>query len=411
VSDEQFREKERRDAMQDCIKRALMVALIVAVVAVGAIGCATQERASPTATPKEAYKVGAVFAVTGFNAPLGTPEQQTVDMLVEQINAAGGVNGHPLDVIVYDTKSDTTECVTLVKRLLDQDKVVAVIGPSSTGESLALLDTIKGANTTLVSCAASATIVQPVNERYWVFKTPQSDILAIQEIMGYLHTLGIDKVGLITDAAGFGKTGRDALVVELPKGNITIVGDEKFGTQDTDMTVQLTKIKGTDAEAVICWGTNPGPAIVAKNMKDLNMTIPLIQSHGIANMRFIELAGAAANGVVFPAGKLLVAEQLPATDPQRELLIKYKQDFEAAYGNGTANTFGGHAYDALMMVVGALNSAGPDKAKIRDYIEKNIVNWPGTGGVFNMSPQEHNGLGPGAFVMIKIVDGKWTWLK
>jgi len=397
--------------MQDYVKRALIVALIVAVVAIGATGCATQQQASPTPaqSPLAPYKVGAVFAVTGFNSPLGTPEQQTVEMLENQINAAGGINGHPLDVVVYDTASDTPTCVTLVKRLLDQDKVVAVIGPSSTGESLALLDTVKAANTTLVSCAASATIVQPVN--YWVFKTPQSDILAIKEIITYLHTLGINKVGLITDAAGFGKTGRDALLVELPKGNITIVADEKFETTATDMTVQMTKIGGTDAQAVICWGTNPGPAIVAKNMKDLNMTIPLIQSHGIANMKFIELAGAAANGVVFPAGKLLVAEQLSASDPQRALLVKYKQDFEAAYGNGTANTFGGHAYDALIMVVDALEAVGPDKAAIRGYIENDIVNWPGTGGVFNMSPQDHNGLGPGAFVMIKIVDGKWTWLK
>jgi branched-chain amino acid transport system substrate-binding protein len=389
--------------MRNYLKYAVVLILVAAVLALSGLSCAEE--------PKEAYKVGAVFAVTGFNSPLGTPEKQTVEMLVEQINAAGGIDGHPLEVIIYDTESDTTECVTLVKKLVEQDNVVAVIGPTSTGESLALVDYMTSSQIPLVSCAASSKIVEPVDQRYWIFKTPQSDVLAIREIINYLKSRGITKVGLLTDSAGFGSTGRDALLVHLPAAGITIVADEKFGTQDTDMTTQLTKIGSTDAQAVICWGTNPGPAIIAKNMDELNMTIPLINSHGIANKAFIDLAGEHANGVIFPAGKLLVAEQLDDTDPQKDLLLKYKHDFEAKYGLGTANTFGGHAYDALMMVVEALDAVGPDKAAIRDYIETNIRNWPGTGGVFNMSSTDHNGLGEGAFVMIEIVDGKWTWLK
>ncbi len=380
---------------------ALLVLLVPAV-----IGCAKP-------APKEDYKVGAVFAVTGMNSPLGTPEKQTVEMMVEQINAAGGIDGHKLNVIVYDTTSDVTECVKLVNRLIEQDGVVAVIGPSSTGESLALIDTVTKAEIPLVSCAASATIVKAADGTVpkWVFKTPQSDILAINEITAYLNKIGVKKVGLITDAGGFGSTGRTALVAELPKAGFEIVADEKFGTADTDMTTQLTKIKGSGAEAVICWGTNPGPALIAKNMKQLGMTVPLINSHGIANLKFIELAEDAANGVIFPAGKLLVADQLQDSDPQKAVLLQYKKDFEAKYGAGKTDTFGGHAYDALTMVVKALTAVGADKAKIRDYIENNIKNMPGTGGMFTMSPTEHNGLSQGAFVMIKIVDRKWTWLK
>ncbi len=382
----------------------LAVLLMVVVLVLGAtVAC--------TAKPKESYKVGAVFAVTGFNAPLGTPERQTVEMMVAQINAKGGINGHPLEVIVYDTGSVTDECVKLTKRLIEQDKVLAVIGPTSTGESLAIIDTMTKAGTPLISCAASAQIVEPVAEKKWVFKTPQSDVLAINEITGYLSGQGINKVALLTDAGGFGSTGRTALLAELPKADFNIVADEKFGTSDTDMTTQLTKIKGTEAQAIICWGTNPGPALIARNLKQLNMTLPIINSHGIANMQFIDLAGDAANGVIFPAGKLLVAEQLSDSDPQKALLVQYKKDFEAKYGAGTTNTFGGHAYDALTMVVEALKKVGPDKAKIRDYIENNIKDFPGTGGVFNMSATDHNGLSKGAFVMIKIVDGKWTWLK
>jgi branched-chain amino acid transport system substrate-binding protein len=370
----------------------------------------TSSSASTTATG-EPYKVGAVFAVTGFNSPLGTPEKQTVELLVDQINARGGINGHPLEVVTYDTTSDTTECVKLVKRLIEQDGVVAIIGPSSTGESLALVDTVTKAQIPLISCAASAQIVQPVNERKWVFKTPQSDILAVKEIIKYLNSKSINKVALICDSAGFGSTGHDALVAALPGAGFTIVADEKFGTSDTDMTTQLTKINGAGPQAVICWGTNPGPALVAKNMKQLNMTIPLINSHGIANQKFIELAGDAANGVIFPAGKLLVADQLLDSDPQKAVLESYKTDFETKYGAGTINTFGGHAYDAVSIVVKALSAVGPDKANIRDYIENNIQNFPGTGGMFNMSPTDHNGLSEGAFVMIQIQNGKWAWLK
>lgn len=384
------------------MKKVLRLAMLL-VVLTSLLGCASK--------PKEPYKVGAVFAVTGFNSPLGTPEKQTVEMMVEQINAKGGIDGHPLQVIVYDTTSDATECVKLVKRLIEQDNVLAVIGPTSTGESLALVDTMTKAEIPLISCAASAQIVTPVAERKWVFKTPQSDVLAINEISEYLAKIGVKKVGLLCDAGGFGATGRTALVDALPKAGFTIVADEKFGTSDTDMTVQLTKIGGSGAEAIICWGTNPGPALIAKNMKQLNMTMPLINSHGIANPQFIELAGDAANGVIFPAGKLLVASQLPDSDPQKSVLVKYLKDFETKYGAGTFSTFGGHAYDALAMVVDALAKVGADKAKIRDYIENNIKNYPGTGGMFNMSPTEHNGLAKGCFVMIKIAGGKWTWLK
>ncbi len=409
-----------------------LVLVLIATVAASSFGCggtgsgspsnspsakptgstAASPSASPSAAAKEPYKIGAVFAESGNNSPLGTPEKQTAEMMAAQINAAGGINGHPLELIAYDTKSETTECVTLVKKLIEQDKVLAIIGPSSTGESMAILDTVTKAGIPLVSCAASAQITDfSLGDRKWVFKTPQSDVLAINEIMDYLNKNSIKNVALLTDSAGYGQTGRTALVDVLPKNGFNIVADEKFGTTDTDMTTQLTKIKGTDAKAVICWGTNPGPAMVARGMKQLEMTLPLINSHGIANLKFIELAGEAANGVIFPAGKLLVADQLADTDPQKTVLVQYKKDFEAKYGAGKTDTFGGHAYDALNIVVKALTAVGGDKAKIRDYIEGSVKDLPGTGGMFNMSATDHNGLSKGAFVMIKIVDQKWTWLK
>jgi branched-chain amino acid transport system substrate-binding protein len=366
------------------------------VVLVATAGCGAQA--------PETYKVGALFAVTGFNSPLGTPEKETAKMLEEQINAKGGIKGHKLEVVAYDTESDETKAVTLAKKLIEQDKVLAIIGPSSTGESLALVDTVEKAQLPLVSAAASAQIVQPVKK--WVFKTPQSDALAVAEVYEYLKAKGLTSVALLTSSGGFGTTGKAALDAAAPQAGIKIVASETFGDKDTDMTVQLTKIKGTDAKALIVWGTNPGPALIAKNAKQLGLTLPIFNSHGIANEKFLELAGDAANGVIFPAGRLLVADGLPDADPQKAVLTGYAKDFKAKY-NKAADTFGGHAYDALSLVASALEKAGPDKAKIRDELE-NTKGFVGTGGVFNMSSQDHNGLAKGAFVMIKVANGKWT---
>lgn len=407
--------------MRNYLKYAVVLILAAAVLALGGLSCAEEESGGPTPTPteapKEPYKIGAVFASSGFNQPLGEFQKPTVEMLVKQINDAGGINGHPLEVIIYDTESDTTKCATLANKLIEQG-VLAIIGPTSTGESMALKPIVGQASLTLVSCAAGSVIVEPVGNNTYVFNTPQLDYVAIERIYTYLREQGITKIAVLSDTAGFGKAGRTWLVKQtmLDKYGLTIVadGDQTYGPSDVDMQAQLTKIKGTDAQAIVCWGTSPGPAIVARNMRTLGMTIPLLCSHGIAFKSFIETAGTAANGVIFCAGKMPVADQLPDTDPQKTLLLKYKADFDAWHGVGKANTFGGHAYDALWMVVDALKAVGPDKAKIRDYIENNIVNWPGTGGVFNMSPQDHNGLPRDpkqAMILVKIVDGKWTWLQ
>lgn len=371
--------------------------LLVSSLLVGLLGCSAAGSTEP-------IKIGGLFAVTGFNSPLGTPEKETALMLEEQINKAGGINGRPIKLIIYDTESDETKAVNLAKKLIEQDQVLAIIGPSSTGESLALVDTVEKAQVPLLSCAASAKIVQPVKK--WVFKTPQSDSLAVSEIYDYLKAKGLTKVALLTSSGGFGTTGKAALEEAAPTAGISIIASESFGDKDTDMTVQLTKIKGSEAQALIVWGTNPGPAIIAKNMKQLGMSMPLFQSHGIANRKFIELAGEAANGVIFPAGKLLVANGLPDSDPQKSLLVKYASDFKAKY-NKDADTFGGHAYDALMMIKAAIEKGGADKAKIRDELEK-LQGFVGTAGIFNMSAADHNGLGKGSFVIVKIVDGQWT---
>lgn len=359
---------------------------------------------------KEPYKIGALFAVTGAASFLGEPEKNTAIMLQEQINKAGGINGHPLEIIIEDTKSDETQAVLSAKKLLEKDKVLVIIGPSTTGESMALVPIMNNAKTPLISCAAGAPITQPVKERYWIFKTPQYDLSAVEAIYTYMKEKGIVQVGIITISTGFGDAGRKALHEMAPKYGMTIVADEKYGPKDSDMTTQLTKIKASGAQAVINWSVGPGQVIVTKNWHALKMGIPLYQSHGWGSKKNIELAGKAAEGVIAPLGRLVGWDKLPDKHPQKALLKKYTQDYEARY-KSEPGTFGGHAYDSIMMIAEALKKAGPDKKKIRDYIETKIQKWPGTGGIFNMSPGDHCGLDKDAFEMVVVKNGDWEILK
>jgi branched-chain amino acid transport system substrate-binding protein len=394
--------------MRKYFKLSLFVLMAVALVSTFAIGCGggTQEE-------KEAYKIGALFSTTGSQSNLGVPEENTVEMLVEKINADGGINGHDLEVIIYNDETDSTKCATLASKLIEQDEVLAIIGPTGTGNSMAIIDTVTTAEIPLVSCAAGATIVTPVADRFWVFKTPQTDKQVVTEIYVHLQSTNISKVAIITSTSGFGQGGKTYLESEASKYGITIVDNQTFGSDDTSMVSQLTHIKGTDAQVVICWDTDKASAVVAKDMKTLQFTIPLYCSHGIANQAFIDAAGDAANGVIFPAGKLLVVDEVPATDPQKEVLTSYKNEYLAAYPNTSISTFGGHAYDALYMVVDALEnmdeglSLADSRAAIRDGLE-NITDFVGISGVFTMSPEDHLGMQPGSLALIEIVDGTWT---
>jgi branched-chain amino acid transport system substrate-binding protein len=257
----------------------------------------------------------------------------------------------------------------------------------------------------LISCAASVLITQPWQERLWVFSTPQRDNHAIEKLIGYMKAHNMKRVGFIYVSNKFGDSGRQQAELLLPKAGIKIVATETFGPEDTVMTTQVTNLARANPDAIICWGTNPGPARIAATMYDMKLKIPLLQSHGVANRKFIELAGPGAEGVVLPAGRLIVADQIPASNPQKKALLAYARAYKARFGQ-PADTFGGHASDAIQLVVKALRAVGPDRAKIRDYIEK-TKGFVGIGGIFNFSRQDHNGLTGDAFVMVRIENGQW----
>jgi branched-chain amino acid transport system substrate-binding protein len=361
-----------------------------------AAGCAKGPETEP-------YVVGAIFSITGPQSYLGEPERNTAEMLAEAINAGGGVKGHPLKLVVYDDEGDVTKARLHAEKLLQKDNALAIIGPSLTHTSMTVLDTTQKAKVPLISCAAGVGITAPAKERQWVFKTAQTDQMAVSRIYQYLQKKGTAKVAILTVSTGFGVSGKEQLLALAPKFGIEVVSQEVFGEKDTDMTPQLTKMRGTPAQAIICWGTGPAPALVAKNMKQLGVAIPLIQSHGAASKKFIELAGDAGDGILLPAGKLAVFAQLPDTDPQKAVCKEYAEKYQAKF-KAPVSSFGGYAYDALKMLTKALEQAGKDKEKIRAALE-GVKNYVGVSGIFNMSPEDHNGLTPEAFVMVKIEKG------
>jgi branched-chain amino acid transport system substrate-binding protein len=359
----------------------------------------------------EAYKIGAILAITGPASSLGIPERDTVLMLQEELDAAGGIVGpdglkHPVEIIVYDTESDETKAVLAAKKLIDEDGVALVIGPTQSGTTLALVDTMQKAEVPLISCAASIKIVEPAAERTWVFKTAPSDRLVVSALIDHLVAQGLTKVAWISLNNAFGDSGKVEFEAAAPAAGIEIVTSEKFEAADTDMTAQLTKIRGTDAQALVVWAIPPSASAVTKNAYDLGMDLPIFHSHGIANQAFIDLASPeAAEGVIFPSGKIIVADQLPDSDPQKAVLVKYANDYESKYEVAPV-TFGGHAWDAIKLAVQIMGKVGADRAKIRDELEK-TQGFVGIGGVFDFSAEDHNGLDTRAITMVQIRDGVW----
>jgi branched-chain amino acid transport system substrate-binding protein len=320
-------------------------------------------------------------------------------------------------LIIYNNKSTKTKTLLATKKTIKKDKVAAVLCCSQSGTSLAIKNTVQAAKVPMVSMAASVKIVEPVKDSFWVFKTPQSDSLIAGVLVDYLVSKKITRVAWMNVDNAFGDSGRLEFDWLAKKAGIAIVANERFGDKDVDMTTQLTKVKGSDAQALVVWAIPPAASVVTKNAKELGLTIPLFQSHGIGNKRFLDLAGPAANGVKFPAGKLLKAEELPDNDAQKKTLVAYAKAFEGKYG--PRNTFGGHGWDAIWLAYKAIEAAAartnPDdlptfRAAIRDELEK-IKEFIGIGGIFSMSTTDHNGLDKRAVTMYEIVNGQWQLAK
>ncbi|MBL4901485.1 MAG: ABC transporter substrate-binding protein [Desulfocapsa sp.] len=353
----------------------------------------------------ETIKIGAILAVTGGASFLGGPEARSLEMVVDEINAKGGINGNTIELIIKDSAASPEKAISFAKQLIEEDKVLAIIGPSTSGETMKIKNICQQAKTPLISCGAAEVIVSPVAS--YVFKTPQKDSFAVKKIYMEMNKMGISKIAVLAGNTGFGKAGKRQLLKIAPEFGIEVVEVEVYDKKSNDLSAVVAKIKANkDVQAVVNWSIVPAQAIVPKNMRQSGWDVPLFQSHGFGNIKYVEAAGAAAEGIIFPAGRLLIAGSLPDDNPQKAVLMAYKKNYELRF-NEPASTFGGHAYDAITILAAAIAEVGNDRDKVRTAIE-NLQNFPGTGGVFSFSPEDHNGLGIDAFQMMTVKDGKFV---
>lgn len=364
---------------------------------------------SSTETSGDPIKIAGIFSASGGAAALGEPEMQTIKMLVEEKNAAGGINGQKIELITYDDKSDQNEAILAMKKALTQDKVSIVIGGTSSGNSLAMLPLAEQNQVPYISVAASKQIYMSEDgkPRKWVFKMPQDDKQAVERILQYLKDKNLTKVAWLNVANSYGTGGHDEFVKNAAQYGVEPVIEDEFEATVADAKPLLTRVKKANPDAIIVWGTVQESAVVIKNIRELALDIPILASHGIATNQFIEVAGAAANDVVLPTGKLLVADSLEDSNPQKELLLAYNKNYTAKY-NKPASTFGAYAADAFKIATKAIEAKGSDSAALRDYIEQELGEFVGLTGTFNINADNHMGLSPDSFAMVRIVDGKWT---
>ncbi len=357
------------------------------------------------AAAADPIKIGSVLSVSGPAAFLGEPELKTLQMYVEETNAAGGLLGRKLELVSYDDGSEAAKANGFTKRLLDDDKVDALIGGTTTGATMGLYPLVEKAEIPFISLGGGVVIVDPVKK--WMFKVSHNDRMAAERVFADAKKHGWTKIALVSETSGFGQSGRKETLAAAPKAGVEIVADETYGPKDTDVTAQLSKIKAIPGvQAIFVFGLGQGPAIVTKNIAQLDMKLPIYQSHGVASEEFIRLAGPSAEGVRLTAAAVLVPDQLADSDPQKKVVKSYVAAYTAKTGQ-PISTFGGHARDAFFIWKAAVERAGTvDKAKVRDEIEK-TTGFAGTGGVVNMTAADHLGLETSAFRIIEIRDGKW----
>lgn len=354
----------------------------------------------------EPIKIGSVLSVTGPAAFLGDPELKTLQLYVEELNKKGGVLGRQLQLVHYDDGSDANKANGFAKRLIDDDKVDILVGGTTTGSTMSMVPLTEKASIPFISLAGAVVIIEPVKK--WVFKTPHTDRMAAEKVFEDMKKRGLTKVALLSETSGFGQSGKKETEGVAAKYGITLVANETYGPKDTDTSPQLTKIKNTTGvQAVFIFGLGQGPAIVAKNYKQLGITLPMYQSHGVASDDFLKLAGPAADGIRLPSPAQLIPAKLAANDPQKPVVTAYELAYKTRYKQD-ASTFGGYAYDGLMIAVDAIKRAGgTDKAKVRDAIEA-TKGYVGSSGNVNMSATDHMGLDLSSFRMLEIKGGDWT---
>jgi branched-chain amino acid transport system substrate-binding protein len=381
----------------------------IAILIITALALTTAIRPSVAAEP---VKLGAFFALSGPAAHIGTPTKLVAQMVVDKINKEGGINGRPIELVLGDTESDPAKAAVIAKKFIFSDKVAAIIGPTSTAEGMSVKKIVEEAGVPTFMTVGGDPVIMGGNfgPYTYVFKSPQRSSTAVRKLYGYLQAKGLTKVALFTASDSFGKDGLGWLDRLAPEFGISFTAKESFGPSDTDMTPQLTKIKNSAPQAIVTWTIGPAGSIVAKNKLQLGIAIPLFQCHGLPDPKYIELAGRAAEGDRMPATKLMVADALPASDPQVKVITEFVRLYRDVYRHDKEfpiNTHSGYAWDAITIVANAMKKAGTDSKALRAAIEE-TKGYVGISGVYNLTAEDHNGLGVDSLVMVQVKGGRFV---
>ncbi|HTG11863.1 MAG TPA: ABC transporter substrate-binding protein, partial [Candidatus Eisenbacteria bacterium] len=370
----------------------------------GAFGASARDQLRAQAP---AAGINVVYEEFGPAAFLGDRMKRSVELFVEEANKKGGLGGRRIELTLYDAGSESTQAVLAAKRLIEQDTVEAIVGDGNRSDiGLALVPSVQRAEVPLMSVSGATALVEPVKDRAWVFKSTVNDVEVVARLLDFFKKRGIKDVAMLNDTGAFGASARDQLRAQAPVAGVNVVYEE-FGPGDNDLTTQLTRIRGSNAKAIICWTVTPAGVVFLKNAQQLGLKQLLVHGFGFVADRYMQLAGDAAEGLMLTSLKFPVAEQLPDTDPIKATILDYKTRYRARYSEET-DVYGGQAWDGIGMVAQAITRAGgSDRGKIRAGLEEHVREYKGVGGVFTFSPQKHWGLAKSDVVMIEWRQGKF----
>lgn len=361
----------------------------------------------------EAIKVGVVLSLTGDASSLGVPEGDTLELYREELGIAGD---HPVEWILLDDGSDQTTAVSLVKRLIEDDGVAALVCCTTSPITLAAIDTAQSAGVPMISLGAAATIAHPVEEREFIFKTAVPDSIISAIIAAHMSDNGWNQAAFLGFDDGYGESGREQFEIAAPESGVDVIAEQSFPRDANDVTAEISQLQSAGPDAYLIWATPPGAVIAQQNLRDLGIEEPVYQSHGAANSTFIELGGAAVEGTYLGVPKLLVPNELSDDDPQKSVIVDYKQRYEDEAGAGTINVFGSESLDAYRIIHEALQRAVDQvevsnldefRSTVRDEIEA-TTDLVGITGIYTYSASDHEGLDAACCTMVQIVDGEWV---
>lgn len=382
---------------------------------------APKEEGGGTEAAGVPYKIGFVAAITGPGSGLGGPERNTAEMIAAQL-AENGIVGpddvrHDVEVIILDSESNPDSAASAASRLIEEEEVDVLVAGTLSGNSLAMLPLATEAEVPMISMGAAGSIVRDPDTgeaRYWIFKTPQENGHSAKWQAEYLKAQGVTSVCYLFENSGYGQDTLAQGTAAFEEAGIEIAYSDSFERSDTEFP-QVLSVQGAGCQAVVIGSIPPGASLAEAAVKDAMPDMLVVQGHGVCNQQFIDLAPEAVEGTPLPCGRLLVADGLPDNDPQKPVLLQYIQDYTEFTGGEPVSTFGGHAYDAMMWAVEGLSSLdnglslAERRAGVRDYIENNIKDWPGTGGVYNVTPDDHLGLDYTGLTFVKVENGGFVY--